>query len=41
MKILYLEESDVAESLRQSLAEAARGEFIAMDEALSEIQRGS
>ena len=36
-KLVQLTESDVPESLRQSMAEAARGEFIEMDEALSSV----
>jgi len=38
-KLVQLTESDVPESLRQSMAEAARGEFIEMDEALKELDR--
>jgi hypothetical protein len=41
-KLVQLTEADVPESLRQSMAEAARGEFIDMDEALKELDpRGS
>jgi hypothetical protein len=36
-KLVQLTESDVPESLSQSMAEAARGEFIEMDEALSSV----
>lgn len=36
-KLVQLTESDVPESLRQSMVEAARGEFIEMDEALKEL----
>jgi len=38
-KLVQLTEADVPESLRQSMAEAARGEFIEMDEALKELDR--
>jgi len=31
---------EIPESLRQSLAEAARGEFIDLDDALQELDRG-
>jgi len=33
-KLVQLTEADVPESLRESMAQAARGEFIEMDEAL-------
>jgi hypothetical protein len=36
-KLMQLTEADVPESLRQSMAEAQRGEFIEMDEALKEL----
>jgi len=36
-KLVQLTEADVPESLRQSMAEAARGEFVEMDEALKEL----
>jgi hypothetical protein len=36
-KLVQLTEADVPESLRESMAQAARGEFIAMDEALKEL----
>jgi hypothetical protein len=36
-KLMQLTEADVPESLRQSMAEAERGEFIDMDEALKEL----
>ncbi len=36
-RLVELTEADVPESLRQSMAEAARGEFIEMDEALKEL----
>jgi hypothetical protein len=38
-KLVQLTEADIPESLRQSMAEAARGEFIEMDEALKELDR--
>jgi hypothetical protein len=38
-KLIKLTEADIPESLRQSIAEAARGEFIEMDEALKELDR--
>ena len=38
-KLVQLTEADVPESLRQSMAEAARGEFIEMDEALKELDQ--
>jgi hypothetical protein len=38
-KLVQLTESDVPESLRQSMAEAARGELIEMDDALQELDR--
>lgn len=37
-KLVQLTEADVPESLRQSMTEAARGEFIEMDEALKELE---
>ena len=40
-KLVQLTEADVPESLRQSMAEAARGEFIEMDEALKELDRSA
>jgi len=36
-KLVQLTEADIPESLRQSMAEAGRGEFIEMDEALKEL----
>ncbi len=36
-KLVQLTETDVPESLRESMAQAARGEFIEMDEALKEL----
>jgi len=36
-KLVQLTEADVPESLRQSMAEAERGELIEMDEALKEL----
>ena len=38
-KLVQLTESDVPDSLRQSMAQAARGEFIEMDEALKELDQ--
>jgi len=38
-KLIQLTEADIPESLRQSMAEAERGEFIEMDEALKELDR--
>ena len=38
-KLVQLTEADVPDSLRQSMAEAARGEFIEMDEALKELDQ--
>jgi hypothetical protein len=36
-KLVQLTESVVPESLRESMAQAARGEFIEMDDALKEL----
>ncbi len=36
-KLVQLTEADIPESLRQSMAEAARGEFIDLDDALTEL----
>jgi hypothetical protein len=36
-KLVQLTEADVPESLRESMAQAARGEFIEMDDALKEL----
>ena len=36
-KLVQLTEADVPQSLRQSMAEAERGELIEMDEALKEL----
>lgn len=38
-KLVQLTEADVPESLRQSMAEAARGEFIELDDALTELDK--
>ncbi len=38
-KLSELGDADLPESLRQSLAEAARGEFIELDDALQELDR--
>ena len=38
-KLMQLTEADVPDSLRQSMAEAERGELIEMDEALEELDR--
>jgi hypothetical protein len=38
-KLVQLTEADVPESLRESMAQAARGEFIEMDEALKELDQ--
>lgn len=38
-KLVQLTEADLPESLRQSMAEAGRGELIEMDEALQELDR--
>jgi hypothetical protein len=38
-KLVELSEADVPESLRQSMAEANRGELIALDDALQELDR--
>jgi hypothetical protein len=38
-KLIQLTEADIPESLRQSMTEAERGEFIEMDEALKELDR--
>jgi hypothetical protein len=38
-KLVQLTEADVPESLRESMAQAARGEFIEMDEALKELDK--
>ena len=38
-KLVQLTEADVPASLRESMAEAARGEFIEMDEALEKLDR--
>lgn len=38
-KLVQLTEADVPESLRQSMAEAERGELIEMDDALRELER--
>jgi len=38
-KLMQLSEADVPESLRQSMAEAERGELIDMDDALQELDR--
>ncbi len=38
-KLVRLSEADVPESLRQSMAEAERGELIDLDEALQELDR--
>ena len=36
-KLSELEDTDIPESLRQSMAEAARGELIELDDALREL----
>jgi len=36
-KLMQLTEADIPESLRQSMAEAERGELIELDEALKEL----
>jgi hypothetical protein len=38
-KLVQLTEADVPESLRQSMAEVARGELINLDDALQELDR--
>ncbi len=38
-KLVQLTEADVPESLRESMAQAARGEFIEMDDALKELDQ--
>lgn len=38
-KLVQLTEADVPESLRQSMAEAQRGELIDLDDALKELDR--
>ncbi len=38
-KLSELDDPDVPESLRQSMAEAARGELIELDDALQELDR--
>jgi len=38
-KLVQLTEADVPESLRESMAQAERGELIEMDEALTACQR--
>jgi hypothetical protein len=38
-KLVQLTEADVPESLRQSMAEAERGELLDLDEALQELDR--
>ena len=38
-KILQLNEADIPQSLRESMAEAARGELIDLDDALKELDR--
>jgi len=38
-KLVQLTEADVPESLRQSMAEAERGELIEMDDVLRELDR--
>ena len=38
-KLVQLSEADVPESLRQSMAEAKRGELIDLDDALQELDR--
>jgi hypothetical protein len=38
-KLVQLTETDVPESLRQSMAEADRGELIDLDDALQELDR--
>jgi len=38
-KLVELREADIPESLRQSMAEAERGELIDLDDALSELDR--
>jgi hypothetical protein len=38
-KLVQLTEADIPESLRQSMAEAGRGELIEMDDALRELDR--
>ena len=38
-KLVQLTEADVPESLRQSMAEAQRGELIDLDDALQELDR--
>ena len=38
-KLVQLSEADVPESFRQSMADAARGELIELDEALPELDR--
>ena len=40
-KLVQLTEADIPESLRQSMAEAARDEFIDMDEALKELDHST
>ncbi len=38
-KLVQLTEADVPDSLRESMAQAARGEFIEMDEALKALDQ--
>jgi hypothetical protein len=38
-KLVQLSETDVPDSLRQSMGEAARGEFIDLDDAFSFLKR--
>jgi len=38
-KLVQLTEADVPESLRQGMAEAARGELIDLDDVLTELDR--
>ncbi len=38
-KLSELDDPDIPESLRQSMAEAARGELIELDDALRELDR--
>ena len=38
-KLIQLTAADIPESLRQSMAEAAQGEFTEMEEALKELDR--
>lgn len=38
-KLVQLTEADIPESLRQSMAEVARGEVIDLDDALKELDR--